>query len=391
LSTTTILFTKVGASPEARGTSGADVGAAHMAAHLRVCRDVIEANDGRVARTLHDGVMALFGSAYQAALAAIVLQQRHARDDLAGSAPRVGIHVGEAIATHADDPDDVFGLAIMAGRDICNEAAPAQIVASDLARQLVGDRLDVTFTPLGPRRLHGLASLMTLHAIEWAPLPDRPTVRVIVAEDAAIIRAGIVRLLTDEGFDVVADVGDKDALLAAATAERPDLIVTDIRMPPTHTDEGLAAAAAIRREQPDVAVLVLSQHIEPAAAVTLLQGNPTRVGYLLKERVSELDEFVEACRAVAAGGSVIDPLVTSQLMQRRRDSDALDRLTERERDVLSLMAQGRSNHAIAVELSCADKTVETHVRSIFTKLDLAEHPNDHRRVAAVVRWLHNAQ
>jgi DNA-binding NarL/FixJ family response regulator len=160
-------------------------------------------------------------------------------------------------------------------------------------------------------------------------------------------------------------------------------------MPPTQTDEGLTAAALLRAEDPAVAVLVLSQHVEPKAAALLLHHNPTAVGYLLKERVSLLDEFVDACRHVAAGGVVIDPLVTEQLMRRSPTDDAMERLTEREREVLNLMAQGRSNAAIAAEVHVSTKTLESHIRSIFVKLDLPEDPADHRRVAAVVRWLHN--
>jgi DNA-binding NarL/FixJ family response regulator len=212
--------------------------------------------------------------------------------------------------------------------------------------------------------------------------------RVVIAEDAPLIRAGLVRLLSDEGFTVVAEAGDRDELLAAVDEHEPDLVVTDIRMPPSHTDEGIAAAIEIRRQYPAIAVLVLSQHVEPAAAVSLLAGAPTSVGYLLKERVSELDEFVAACRTVASGGSVIDELVAEQLLRRRRQQDPLDRLTDRERDVLAQMATGASNRAIAAALYLSEKTVESHVRSMFMKLDLAEDPDENRRVAAVVRWLH---
>ncbi len=178
---------------------------------------------------------------------------------------------------------------------------------------------------------------------------------MVVAEDSVLVRAGVVRLLSEEGFDVVAEVGDRDALLAAARQHRPKLVVTDVRMPPTQTDEGLTAAALLREEDPDVAVLVLSQHLEPKAAALLLSRNPTAVGYLLKERVSHLDEFVNACRTVAGGGVVIDPLVTEQLVRGGHDDDVIGRLTDREREVLDLMAQGRSNAAIADEIHCSDE------------------------------------
>ena len=242
-----------------------------------------------------------------------------------------------------------------------------------------------------PLTLKGISAPMAAWSVKWLPLPDRPAIRVVVAEDSVLVRAGVVRLLSEEGFDVVAEVGDRDALLAAARQHRPKLVVTDVRMPPTQTDEGLTAAALLREEDPDVAVLVLSQHLEPKAAALLLSRNPTAVGYLLKERVSHLDEFVDACRTVAEGGVVIDPLVTEQLVRGGQDDDVIARLTDREREVLDYMAQGRSNAAIADEIHCSAKTLETHIRSIFTKLDLPADPADHRRVAAVVRWLHARQ
>jgi DNA-binding NarL/FixJ family response regulator len=213
-------------------------------------------------------------------------------------------------------------------------------------------------------------------------------ISVVVADDAALIRSGIVRLLDGGGFHVVGEAADFDGLIAAVEQAPPDLVVTDIRMPPTNTDEGLRAAAAIRAAHPSVAVLVLSQHVETRAAAGLFDGRPAGIGYLLKERVSELSEFLDAARTVAAGGSVIDPTVADQLLRRRRNDSALARLTERERDVLRLMAQGKANAAIAATLFLSIKTLETHVRSIFDKLDLGDNnPDDNRRVLAVIRWL----
>jgi len=212
-------------------------------------------------------------------------------------------------------------------------------------------------------------------------------VRVIVADDAALIRSGIVRLLGDSGFDVIAEAADSPELLAAVDANTPDLVITDIRMPPTNTDEGLRAAAEIRGRHPAIAVLVLSQYVEARAAGSLLDGRPAGIGYVLKERITALDEFIAACRTVADGGSVIDPMVAEELMRRRRGDDVLERLTAREREVLGLMAQGRSNSAIASELFLGAKTVESHVRTIFQKLDLEETPDGNRRVQAVLQWM----
>ena len=251
----------------------------------------------------------------------------------------------------------------------------------------MGSRSDIDYVSLGAVALKGFPEAVTLHEVPWEPLADAPPCRIVVADDAALIRSGIVRLLVDEGFDVAGEAEDATELLALVERLHPDLVITDIRMPPTQTDEGLRAAATIRTEHPEVAVLVLSQHVEARAAAGLLDDHAAGVGYLLKERVGQLDEFVAACRTVAGGGRVVDPLVAEQLVQRGHVGDPVERLTEREREVLSLMAQGRSNAAIASSLSMSPKTVETHVRAIFTKLDLTENADDHRRVAAVVQWL----
>jgi len=194
-------------------------------------------------------------------------------------------------------------------------------------------------------------------------------------------------LLTDEGFDVIAEAGDYDALVVAIDRDAPDLVITDIRMPPTNTDEGLQAAAYIRANHPDVGILILSQHIEAGAAADLIKSTSAGVGYLLKERVGELDEFVDATRRVAAGESVVDPIVTERLLSRHRPDDRVASLSDREREVLDLMAQGLSNQAICDRLYLSPKTMETHVRSIFTKLGLPEDSQGNRRVQAVIQWL----
>jgi DNA-binding NarL/FixJ family response regulator len=211
-------------------------------------------------------------------------------------------------------------------------------------------------------------------------------VRTVIAEDSVLLRAGLTKVLEMSGFDVVGAVGDADGLLAAVAADRPDVVVADVRMPPTHTDEGIRAALAIRRRWPDVAVLVLSQYVEERYAADLLSTNTSGVGYLLKDRVADVAEFVDALRRVAAGGTALDPEVVSQLLLRRRD-DPLERLTSRERDVLVLMAEGRSNAGIAESLVVSDSAVAKHINNIFTKLDLAPADGDHRRVLAVLRYL----
>jgi DNA-binding NarL/FixJ family response regulator len=212
--------------------------------------------------------------------------------------------------------------------------------------------------------------------------------RVVLAEDSLLLRAGIARLLEDAGFDVVGQAGDLDDLLRKARAHKPDVAIVDIKMPPTHTDEGLKAAAVIRSELPATAVLVLSQYVEKDYAAELLAENAEGVGYLLKDRVADIDRFIDAIRRVADGGSVLDPAVVSQLLARRSESP-LDQLTAREREVLALMAEGRSNHSIAAELVVTERAVEKHVTSIFGKLGLPATADDHRRVLAVLAYLNS--
>lgn len=217
-----------------------------------------------------------------------------------------------------------------------------------------------------------------------------PTIRAIVADDSVLLRDGIVRLLTDSGFDVVAAVGDADALLDATTELQPDLVLVDVRMPPTHTDEGLRAAIEIRHRYPQIAVLVLSQYVEERYAAELLEGDIAGVGYLLKDRVIDVDEFLTALRRVAAGGSAVDAEVISQVLGRSRRSSELDRLTPREREVLNLMAEGLSNAGISERLVISPGAVEKHISNVFMKLDLPPENHAHRRVLAVLTYLRGA-
>ena len=210
--------------------------------------------------------------------------------------------------------------------------------------------------------------------------------RVVIAEDSVLLRAGLTRLLTDGGFDVVAAVADADELLRAVGEHRPDLVVVDVRMPPTHTDEGIRAALVIRRQYPEIAVMVLSQYVEERYAADLLSTQTSAVGYLLKDRVAHVPDFLESLRRVAAGGTVLDPEVVAQLLVRRR-SDPMDSLTPREQDVLRLMAEGRSNTGIAEALKVSHSAVEKYISNIFAKLDLPPTATEHRRVLAVLRFL----
>ncbi|WP_225849922.1 response regulator transcription factor [Streptomyces sp. HPF1205] len=210
--------------------------------------------------------------------------------------------------------------------------------------------------------------------------------RAVIAEDSLLLRIGVVKVLEAAGFEMCAQVTDAEGLLAAVEEHRPDIAVVDVRMPPGFTDEGVRAALVIRRQYPRTAVLLLSQYVEERYAADLLAANTSGVGYLLKQRVADVEEFTEAVRRVAAGGTALDPQVVAQLLVRRH-RDPLDRLTPREREVLELMAGGRSNSGVAAELVVSESAVAKHINSIFTKLDLPRADADHRRVLAVLRFL----
>jgi DNA-binding NarL/FixJ family response regulator len=212
-------------------------------------------------------------------------------------------------------------------------------------------------------------------------------VRVVVADDSTLLREGVVRLLEEAEIEVVGQAADAEELMRKVRAHKPDVAIVDVRMPPTHTDEGLRAAREIRAELPDVAVLVLSQYVEVAYARELLAESAEGLGYLLKDRVADVATLTDAVHRVGAGGSVLDPEVVSQMLGRQRRDDPLAALTPREREVLALMAEGRSNAAIAAELVVTDRAVEKHVTGIFSKLDLTSSSEDHRRVLAVLRFL----
>ena len=211
--------------------------------------------------------------------------------------------------------------------------------------------------------------------------------RIVIAEDAAVIRAGLAEILTDRGHQIVAAVGDAEALKDAVAAHQPDIAIVDVRMPPSHTDEGLRAAVTIRRDHPNVGILVFSQYIETRYAADLLATRPGGVGYLLKDRVANVAEFTDAITRIAAGGTALDPEVVSGLLNASRHASALRALTAREQDVLALMAEGRSNGAIADRINVSERAVEKHISNIFTKLCLPPSDSDHRRVLAVLAYL----
>jgi DNA-binding NarL/FixJ family response regulator len=220
--------------------------------------------------------------------------------------------------------------------------------------------------------------------------PPKPALRVVVAEDSVLFRAAAVRVLEDAGFDVVGVAGDGDDLLRKVRAHRPDVAISDVRMPPGHCDEGLRAAHAIRTELPGVGVLLLSHHVEPRFATELLDRGTSGIGYLLKDRVCDIDRFADAIRQVAEGGSVLDPEIAAQLLGRDRRSQPLDGLSDRDRDVLAHMAAGVNNRGIARRMYLSERAVERHVTTIFDALDIAASKHAHRRVLAVLAYLHAA-
>ena len=211
--------------------------------------------------------------------------------------------------------------------------------------------------------------------------------RIVIAEDAAVIRAGLVEILADRGHEVVAAVGDAESLLAAVAGHQPDVAIVDVRMPPDHTDDGLRAAITLRRDYPNVGILVFSQYVETRYAADLLRMSPGGVGYLLKDRVADVAEFTDAISRIAAGGTALDPEVVSGLLNATRHASALATLTAREHDVLALMAEGRSNSAIADRIAVSERAVEKHISNIFSKLGLPPSDADHRRVLAVLSYL----
>jgi DNA-binding NarL/FixJ family response regulator/class 3 adenylate cyclase len=357
-----------------------------------ILRSMIAAHDGHEVDSVGDELLAAFTEASGAASAALEAQRAMRDADWPG-----GLHVRVRIGIHSGTPDfgdeGYTGLDIVRAARIAHAGHGGQILASSATLEEVAG---LASADLGEHAIEGLSEPERIHQLVADDLPrDFPPLRntsstlghaikVVIADDSVLLREGIVRLLGEAGFDVVAQSGTADDLLRHVAMHKPHVAVVDIRMPPTHTDEGLRAAAEIRERFPDTGVLVLSQYVEAGYAMDLLAESAEGVGYLLKDRVSDVEQFASSVRRVAEGGSVLDPDVVSQLIGRRRRDDPLEQLTPREREVLELMAEGRSNQAIADRLFVTLRAVEKHVTSIFTKLDLPASTEDHRRVLAVL-------
>ena len=365
--------------------------------HRRLIRTAVEQRGGQEVDARADELFAAFAETGAAVEAAVAAQRALAEHEWpSGRAPRVrmGIHSGEA----TPGENGYVGLDVHRAARVCAAAVGGQILVSSAARARVPAG-SADFADLGEHRLAGFPDRERIFQVLHEDLPGElvapaangspkgDLMRVVIADDSVLLREGIAKLLEESGFEVAGQSSTADDLLLKVRSYKPDVAIIDIRMPPTHTDEGLRAAKEIRETHPDVGVLVLSQYVEAGYALELLQGSAEGVGYLLKDRVADVTDFADAVRRVAEGGSALDPTVVSRLVGRRRGEDPLDALTPREREVLELMAEGRSNQAIAEKLVVTPRAVEKHVTSIFTKLNLPASAEDHRRVLAVITYL----
>jgi DNA-binding NarL/FixJ family response regulator/class 3 adenylate cyclase len=392
--TVTLLFCDIEGSTRLVHEAG-ELYARLLADERKLLRRAIAEHGGIEVDAHGDELFAAFTDPAGALAAAVTAQRALANHDWPGGhvmRVRMGLHSGEPSLTE----DGYAGLDVHRVARIASAGHGGQVLLTESAHELLAG---VRVRPLGPHRLAGLPGLEPIYQVLEEGLPrDFPplrntvatlgnALRVVIADDAVLLREGVVRLLEEAGFEVAAQSGTAADLLRHVALHKPHVAIVDIRMPPTHTDEGLRAAREIRERYPETGVLVLSQHVEPGYAFELLSQSAEGVGYLLKDRVSDLEQFADAVRRVADGGSALDPAVVSQLVGRRREDDPLEELSPREREVLELMAEGRSNQAIAERLFVTLRAVEKHVTSIFTKLRLPASPDDHRRVLAVLTLL----
>ncbi len=385
--TVTLFFADVEGSTRLAAEHGGDWGKV-LGEVRRMLRDAVASTGGHEVDSRGDEHFAAFAEPDAAVDAALATQRAHAEYDWPGAAVRVriGLHTGAPLVTD----DGYVGIDVHRASRISAAGHGGQILVSDRTRAALEghDLLD-----LGLYALPDLADperIFQLGAGTFPALRARPgtaALKIVLADDSVLLREGLARLLEETGFEVAAQSDNAVDLLRHVAMHRPDVAITDIRMPPTQTDEGLRAAQQIREQHPEVGVVVLSQYVEPAYAMELLGESAEGVGYLLKDRVSDFDEFAAAVRRVAEGGSALDPAVVDQLVGRRRRDDPLDELTAREREVLEGMAEGRSNQAIAERMFVTLRAVEKHVTSIFTKLRLPASGDDHRRVLAVLTYL----
>ena len=382
----TLLFTDIEGSTRLVQELG-DGYAGALEQHRVAVRAALAAHGGEEIDCRGDEFSLAFVDPAQAIAAAEAIQQA----PVGAIRVRIGIHTGEPIRIDGG----YVGLDVHRAARISAAGHGGQVLLSQATAGLLGGA--ASLRDLGEHHLRGVDQPERIHqlgAAEFPPLrADAAEVglgartRIVLADDSVLLREGIARLLEDAGFEIVGQAGNADELMLKVRSYSPDVAIVDIRMPPTHTDEGLVAAQEIREKHPGTGVLVLSAHVESGYALELLQGNAEGVGYLLKDRVSDVREFAAAVKRVADGGSALDSEVVSRLVGRRRGEDPISQLTPREREVLELMAEGRSNQAIAERMVVTLRAVEKHVTSIFSKLRLPSAQDDHRRVLAVLTYL----
>jgi DNA-binding NarL/FixJ family response regulator len=346
-----------------------------------VWHEFVKRHGGVEVGAIAGGSAAAFRSAVEAVRCAVAIQE--AQDSASEWA--LGVQAGELHASAGVEAGPVVQAARLA-----KLAGAGQVLASALVRELVGDEPDLRFGEGRDVSLPGLAGRMVVHEVRWGERRRR-ALRVVIADDAALVRDGVAALLRDNGVEVVGTAGDPAALLEEVARHLPDVALVDIRMPPTFTDEGLVAAQRIRTGFPEVGVLVLSQHLDARYALRVAEASPARTGYLLKDRVTDARVLFDALERIADGGCVIDAAVAEGLVARASALARIEELTEREREVLALVAEGRSNRAIAERLVVTQKTVETHIGQIFLKLGLRAVEGEDRRVAAVLAYLRAAR
>jgi DNA-binding NarL/FixJ family response regulator/class 3 adenylate cyclase len=361
----------------------------------RMLREAVAARGGVESDAVGDEFVAAFSTPDSGAEAALAVQ-RALRDASWPGDMRVRVRIGVHTGAPSLGDEGYTGIDVVRASRIANAGHGGQIlISADTLAEVDG----MPCRDLGEFRLQGLAKPERIHQLLADDLPrDFPPLRntismlgaditVALADDSVLLREGVARLLADSGFEVVAQSDNADDLLRHVAMHKPSVAIVDIRMPPTHTDEGLRAAREIRERFPDTGVLVLSQYVEAAYAMDLFSESTEQLGYLLKDRVADFQEFATAVRRVAEGGSALDPAVVGELLGRTRKDDPLGLLTPREREVLELMAEGRSNQAVADRLFVTLRAVEKHVTSIFVKLHLPATTDDHRRVLAVLAFL----
>ncbi len=396
--TVTFLIADIEASTRLVQEAGTERYTELLGAVRSILRDAAVANGGVEVDAIGDEQLAVFSDAGAAVETALATQRAMQARDWPTERPvrvRLGLHTGTPQLTD----EGYVGIDIIRASRIALAGHGGEILLSSTTAAFA---TGFETRDLGAHQLAGLSEPERIHQLLADGLPrDFPPLRntvsqlgagcrVVIAEDTVLLREGVVRLLGEAGFDVVGQSGNAEDLLRHVAMHRPDVAIVDIRMPPTHTDEGLRAAHEIRERFPDTGVLVLSQYVESGYALDLLSTSAEGTGYLLKDRVSDLEEFATSVRRVADGGSALDPEVVAHLVGRRRDHDPLSVLSPREREVLELMAEGRSNPAIAERLFITLRAVEKHVTSIFGKLDLSSSSDDHRRVLAVLAFLRDS-